>query len=77
MSSGSFSGLFDEPCLDEVLIERESRGELSLGHDDEGDAVRQRVPLVLVASEVVEAPAEQIFVNMHELHRGASEEPLA
>jgi hypothetical protein len=67
------SGLFDESGLDEVPVERECRGEPALCNDDEGDAVRQRVTLVLALPEVVETLWEQVFVNVYRANRRAGQ----
>ena len=65
------SGLFDESGLDEVPVEREGRGAPALCHDDEGDAIRQRVTLVLTLLEVVETLSEQVFINVYQANRRA------
>jgi hypothetical protein len=66
-----------EALLLEVPIEGEGGCYIPFSHDDERDAICQRVAFVRASLEVVEASMEQLSVHVHDLYRRASKQPAS
>src|SRR5262244_3307181 len=58
---------FDEACLDKMLIEGKSPSDAQFLHDKEGDAIRERVILVLMTLEIRPPFVKQCCINVNEL----------
>ena len=63
--------LFGETCLDKMLIECKGPLDTHLLHDNERDAIREGILLILMALEIGPPCVKECRIDMDKLHRGA------
>src|SRR5437763_11845599 len=74
---GAASRKLTESGLREMFVERQGIRDATPIHQDEGDAVGQRIGLVLMLLKELPALVEKRLVHVDELDGGASEQAVA